>query len=181
MDIGRKENAMNIFDYGTYEHLDWEKLNENQKAELFYMGYEEDMPVCRYDIETFGLNDAVESFAYFEIEDVEHCLRGYLKEADHYLVMAHNCRWNGASGYKITDDIAKTVQRNYDVYIEPISVSKGGKSLICRESSHDVPMGARTTIIALTPREYEKYSDCDWAEIEAFVTQCEEVKHESLV
>lgn len=101
-----------------------------------------------------------------------YALEDLIKEAPHYLVFASNCRWDGASGYKIVDFMEEIVARDYEVSIYPIGVSKGGKTLMCREYSeysHDVPMGARTTIIALTEKEYGRLIDASWEQVAKFV------------
>ena len=108
----------------------------------------------------------------YELEDV---MQSVIKPAKHYLVMAHNCRWNGASGYKVANSLPDTVRRSYEASIYPQSASCGGKTLICTEYSHDVPMGARTSIIALTEREYEfiNHWDTSFEDVERFATACE--------
>jgi hypothetical protein len=98
-----------------------------------------------------------------------------IKDAPHYLVMAHNCRWNGASGYKIVDSVEDTLKRDYEVSIYPVRATKGGKCLVCSESSHDVPTGAVTSIIALTEREYAflNHWNTGWDEVAGFAARCE--------
>lgn len=78
-----------------------------------------------------------------------------IKPADHYLVFAVRCRWDGASGYKLANGIEECFRRSYDATIRPVSVSRGGKILTCIESGHDVPTGGTTYVIALTEREYQ--------------------------
>lgn len=123
---------------------------------------------CKYiDVEKEDLWDQVEYVA-FDSEARICALEKLIKPAPHYLVMAHNVRWTGASGYKITERIGETINRGYEASIYPVAVSKGGKCLICRESSHDNPMGAQTSIIALTEREYERLKNADWEKAAAF-------------
>lgn len=88
--------------------------------------------------------------------EARDCMKMLIKEAPHYLVVAHNVRWDGCSGYKFSHDLLDAIHRDYDSVIYPESVSRGGKTLVCREASHDVPMGAMTTIIALTENEYDR-------------------------
>ena len=121
------------------------------------------------------LSDEKGNYGYMETdhEEIDMVLKELIKEADHYLVMAHNCRWNGVSGYKIVGSRKETVYRNDDVCICPQRASKGGKTLICRESSHDVPMGARTSIIALTNKEYAILENAEWDTVAKFADKCE--------
>ena len=98
----------------------------------------------------------------------------FLRPANHYLVFAGGCRWNGASGYTIVDSIEKTVQRDYDVIINPCIGVPLGKTLICRESSHDAPMGGETVIVALTDREYASLTDAYFKDVQAFAEKCAE-------
>ena len=118
-----------------------------------------------------------ENAEFWDFDEDVRCeaLLDLLKPAPHYLVLAHNCRWNGASGYTIVNSVDYVVCRDYGVSIYPVAVSRGGKCLVCREFSHDVPMGARTTIIALTEREYELLShwDASWEYIQSFAERYE--------
>ena len=95
----------------------------------------------------------------------------FLRPANHYLVFAGGCRWNGASGYTITDSIEKTVERDYEVAITPVVGTPSGKTLVCRESSHDVPTGSETVIIALTDEEYEALEDAYFEKVSEFAEE----------
>ena len=128
--------------------------------DLFAFCDESGTDIVRYaDVEREGLWEYAKYFC-FDGAERAFALEDLLKDANHYLVMAHNCRWNGASGFMLTDSLEEVLDRDYEVSIYPVAVSKGGKCLVCRESSHDVPMGSRTSIIALTEREYERL--CPW-------------------
>ena len=95
----------------------------------------------------------------------------YIKDADKYLVFASSCRWNGASGYKFANNYGDIISRSYDFSLVPLSRSKGKKTLVCRESSHDVPMGSTTIIVALTDKEYERLSNSSFSDVEQFAWQ----------
>lgn len=92
----------------------------------------------------------------------------YIKDADKYLVFARGCRWNGASGYKFADTTNDILSRSYDFSLVPIARSKGKKVLVCRESSHDVPMGSTTIIVALTEREFSELQISSFERVEEF-------------
>ena len=80
----------------------------------------------------------------------------FLKEYDHYLVVAYSSNWRGQTGYRFTDNIIDTVYRNYDVTQNIIGGTNSKKSLLIMEYHHDVPMGHETIIVGLTEKEYEK-------------------------
>lgn len=163
---------INLCEVGMCQLLDWSELDASARDELCDLGYDEDTPVDMYVIDRLQLWNIAGDYIYdddFILQELE----GIIKKAPYYLVMAHNCRWNGASGYMIVSDIKDAFRREYDCSIYPVSVSKGGKCLICRESSHDVPMGARTSIIALTKKEYRMLDDQGWESVEKFVERCE--------
>lgn len=97
----------------------------------------------------------------------------YIKDADKYLVFARGCRWNGASGYKFASTTNDILSRSYDFSLVPTARSKGKKVLVCRESSHDVPMGSTTIIVALTEKEYEELEESDFEEVQKFAEDME--------
>lgn len=84
-----------------------------------------------------------------------------IKPYNHYLVCAYGCRWDGASGYKIADSLKEALSRSYDYHQYFVGGSRGGKSIVLCEYSHDVPMGHRVMVIGLTDKEYEKLSYWD--------------------
>ena len=122
-----------------------------------------------YDlVESGALYDDDGNYVDFDEDIVCENIAEYLKKANKYLVFASGCRWNGASGYKFADDYFGTISRSYDVSIYPESYSKGKKTLVCREYSHDVPMGSTTIIVALTDKEYERLSHSSFSDVEQF-------------
>ena len=76
-----------------------------------------------------------------------------IKNAPAYLTVARALRWDGSDGYKIDHEKDHVFMRSYDATITPVEASSGGKVLHTIESSHDVPTGADTYVIALTKRE----------------------------
>ena len=93
---------------------------------------------------------------YEDKEKMESVFDSILKKAPYYLVVANACRWNGSSGYLLETRREWCFSRSYDATIIPLECSQGKKNLLCRESSHDVPMGSDTHIVALTSEEYTK-------------------------
>lgn len=170
---------VNIANFGWYTALDWDDVNEETRALMRDDGYEPEdgsaewIPVV--DAEVYGVEHALHSGSSWDYDEDEaaESLLTMLKEAPYYLIMAHNCRWNSASSYKMVTKIVDTVKRGYDVTIYPKQVSKGGKCLIKSEHSHDVPMGARTSIIALTEKEYYALLDADFYGVSKFAERCE--------
>ena len=84
-----------------------------------------------------------------------------IKDANHYLVCAYGCDWRGRTGYKFVDKLKDAFYREYDCHQYYSGGSQGGKSIEIIEYSHDVPMGHRTMIIALTDREYDRLTLCE--------------------
>lgn len=143
-------------------------------AELFSFCDESGADLIRYtDVEENDLWDCAEYWG-FDGGERAFALEDLLKNAGHYLVFLRGCRWTGASGYKIFDSIEEVLDRGYEVSVYPKAISKGGKTLICTESSHDVPRGHDAVIIALSDKEYEylEHWDRSWEDIETFVAKC---------
>ena len=101
-------------------------------------------------------------------EEPDDLLDSLMAKANHYLVFAYNCRWNGASGFKIVSTIRSAVSRSYETTQTVLNVSPKGKSVLLHESSHDVPMGAHTVIIGLTEKEYSRLEDEEFDAVQAF-------------
>jgi|GEM_PF-1836674 len=86
----------------------------------------------------------------------DEVLSSLLRPSYGYLVFTRGCRWDGASGYKLVKNVEEAFSRSYEASISPVSVSTGGKTLVCCESSHDVPTGSETIVVALTEKEYDR-------------------------
>lgn len=173
---------INLSDLGNYYMVNLDGIDGEIMKKLKEMDYlcddEESVWLPQYLIDSLDIpydNITWES-NYYDEEERRFFMESLIKDASHYLVMAHNCRWNGASGYSIVDSIEKALYRNYEATIYPKTASRGGKVLICGEYSHDVPTGATTSIIALTEREYEHLShwDTDFKTVKEFAEKMEE-------
>lgn len=78
--------------------------------------------------------------------------------------------WMGHSGYLVANTFKGALNRSYDAtqYIE--KVSKGGKALLVREFSHDVPMEADEVIVAMTEREKQMAENGNFSFAKPYVT-----------
>lgn len=162
----------NLCQVGSARYIDWDAVEDNVKARLIIEGYDEDIPIDERLINELGI-EHLAGDCVFDDDAILWELGGILKSAESYLVMAHNCCWDGSSGYMITDDLKEAFRRRYEASIYPVSVSRNGKCLICREHSHDVPGGARTSIIALTEAERKRLQKADWDTVAKFAEKCE--------
>lgn len=160
---------VNILDVGILYKVRWDELEEQMLNALA------DYEGCLVDSFVIEENNLWDYSSYFATDELERetVLNELIKDSPHYLVMAHNCRWNGASGFIFVDDKKQAFYRDHEASIFPVDASTGGKTLICSEFSHDVPMGARTSVIALTDREYLNLKDADWDTVNAFVERQE--------
>jgi hypothetical protein len=160
---------VNLQDIGILFDVDWSKLDVEKRNAL------SDYEGSLVDIAVVDENELWEVSTYFATDEDERdeLLDGLIKDAPHYLVMAHNCRWNGTSGYKFAHRKEEILYRGYNTSIYPVDASKGGKVLICNEFSHDVPMGATTSIIALTENEYDMLDNASFEQVETFVRRME--------
>lgn len=158
--------------------------------------------ICR-DIEYY-LNDNEDEYVDIYLDDVdyycedntnyEYCIgsdfdelmfkdyiNSIIKSYNHYLVCAYHSNWLGQTGYKIADEIEDCFSRSYDCSQYVSGSSKGGKSLLITEYSHDVPMGHSTVIIGLTDKEFEKIDYEDrWGDFENIINFADR-KSESII
>ena len=93
------------------------------------------------------------------------------KKYNNYLVVAYNCTWNHASGFKFVKDYKDCFYRNYDVSQYVIGSSKGGKTLELKEYHHDVPMGHKVIIVGLTDSEYYDLEDKNFDDIDNYINK----------
>ena len=173
-----KKNAeelrnMDLKKVGFYYCVEMSHLDERTRDYLMKEGYDDLTAwLSEYEIDSLKIHPDAVSWCESDclMDEIDYVMESLIKKADHYLVMAYNCRWNGASGYKFADDIREALNRDYDTSIYPVTASRGGKVLVCREYSHDVPMGARTVIIALTDSQYEHLNAWyrEWEEVKMF-------------
>lgn len=173
--------GVNLCEAGLYYRVDGHGMSEECKKRLQDGGYEFDgdhlITIWAPDIERFKVpyGNVLWEESWYDQEQFDDILTDLAKPADHYLVFASGCRWDGASGYKFADSIRECISRNYDATIEPVKVSPGGKTLVCCESSHDVPRGSTTYIVALTNREYEHLRYAAFDSIDQFVQRIAKV------
>ena len=123
--------------------------------------YEENVWLTEDDIWEYDVPfEAVDWDSYFMEDDdaVRYVMNSLIKKAGHYMVCLTHSTWNGASGYRIVDDVKDVLYRGYDCSIHPVDVSRGGKVLVMSESHHDCPTGHISYVIALTDREYDRMS-----------------------
>lgn len=96
-----------------------------------------------------------------------------IRDAPAYLTVARAVRWDGSDGYKLDWSKENAFSRSYDATITPVEVSNGGKVLHAIESSHDVPTGANTYVIALTKQELPRIrallDELDFEAIDEFI------------
>lgn len=163
-----------ILESCTYYPIDLELLDSKilEKIKDEYGIDESDKYITLDGVTIDDLNINSEAIRYesadFDKISLEDILESYIGKHPYYLVFASGCRWNGASGYKITSNIIDTVLRDYEISLYYISHIED-RALICKESSHDVPMGSETFIIGISEDEYEKLEDFEFDEIEEFV------------
>ena len=162
-----------LTELGTSYDVIVEDIPAETRSILHEAGYDLDeynhILLTKAEIEQFDIPyDAV--LWDLSCEDEEY-LSMMMAPADHYLVVAFNSRWTGATGYNIVDDINQTVYRPYEATINPVNITPRGKAMLCRESSHDVPMGASTIIIGLTTREYNRLNEADFNTVILFAEQ----------
>ena len=167
---------VNLCEAGIFAPVYPEKLDEDTLNRLSADGFDTEnyhIEMSSADIEKYDIPyEAINwQSSFYDPDTARETLQSLLKPAKEYLVFAYGCRWNGASGYTICSSVLDTVRRDYDCHITPLLVSKGGKILMCRESSHDVPTGSSTYIIALTEREANEIECMDFSEVRAFTTK----------
>ena len=120
--------------------------------------------LMRIDIQEVG---NYEGYGFSKDEFLDF-MEQFLKEYDHYLVVAYSSNWRGQTGYRFTDNMIDTVYRNYDVTQNIIGGTNSRKSLLIMEYHHDVPMGHETIIVGLTEKEYEKLDYSSFEDIIEF-------------
>lgn len=176
-DYARKYSNLNLVNANEERYINTADLNAVQIAKLRSYGYEDIYPdieekACIKEMDVIAADcDGIDyeyCDVYQEEEELDNILSLFIKDASHYLVFASGCRWNGASGYKICDNRPDTIYRNYGAAIYPTTASSNGKTLVCREYSHDVPTGSTTTIVALTEKEYEQLEKADFDKVRKF-------------
>lgn len=166
---------MNILAKCTYYAVNLLKLSEKERAKVEEtFSIDADCSTLMMSEESINiLNLPEESIDYenseFDQDELEQTLIDYVGKWPFYLIYGNHIRWNGANGYMITDKITDIVlKRDYDCSINIIENPKSNV-FIGLESSHDVPTGARITVIGITSEEADKLNDSDFDIIEKFV------------
>ena len=170
-----KYQDVDLHEAGTLYFVPSDKLTEDQKNKLVDLGFDEaDDGSAGYAVDILSMHNAgIDPYLFsddteYNEEDAEDILLNFIKDSDHYLVFASGCRWNGASGYKLVSDRLGLITRGYDVTITPVAASERGKVLVCCESSHDVPTGSTTIMVALSTAEYNRLKDADFWTVTGF-------------
>jgi hypothetical protein len=154
----------NLFDMFTYVYVE-NGDDENVKKMFADIGYDDVEDGMSVDLATIYKFDIPDKYVHWDSsefmkDEFEYYVETLIDKFPHYLVMAHGCRWNGASGYKIVDTIGKAFERGYEVSFSVISNTN--KCIKLCESSHDVPTGSITYVIGLTVDEYDDLEESDF-------------------
>lgn len=141
--------------------------------------YEDEINANPYEGETLWMWECnIDDLGLYEYADYERAdfdrwlfeedLGNYIQtDAYKYLALGSGMGWRRLSGYKFFDTIENAIYRDYDISIYLQDSDFDGKILTYKESSHDVPMGASMTIIALDRDEYAALTneyDEEWQE-----------------
>ena len=157
---------INIRDYGSYVWTPYLNIKSEYRNDFEIFDAEEYASVSVPYIEIDELLDDPLNYEWcmgsdFDEDEYMDFISELIKTANHYLVCAYHCTWNGRTGYKFVDTLSDAFYREYDCSQYYKGGSRGGKSICISEYSHDVPMGHTTMIIGLTDKEYEKLSYWD--------------------
>lgn len=110
----------------------------------------------------FDFFDEESYFAFIKNDLVKH------SNANKYLVFAVGYGWRNRNGYKFADSVLDALSVDYDNEFYIVGASRGEKSILLKEYSHDNPMGCHWLIVSLTETEFDKLSWSEWDEIEKF-------------
>lgn len=151
---------INIQEVGVYYSTPLSNIKKEYQKEYSEMNTDlynnENVLVNECDLYDHVIDIGKTEYDYTDEIEIESFIDDLLKDYKHYLVVALHSRWNGASGYKISDSKIDCFYRNYECSQYVVGGSKGGKFLLLKESHHDVPTGHNTLIVGLTDKEYEK-------------------------
>ena len=157
---------VNIPEYGEYVWTPYLNIKEEYRNEYDIVDPEEYASVTVWvcDLDEYCEDPYNYEYCMGSYRDeymYEDFISELIKPYDHYLVCTYNCTWNGSNGYTIADSLKEALSRSYDYHQYFVGGSRGGKSMMLCEYSHDVPMGHSTMIIGLTDREYDKLTLCE--------------------
>lgn len=136
--------------------LDWDELTDTDRKKITDEGYAEDdgLETVRISMSLWlDLEKPYDAYAEWDNEEFEYLAKNIIRPAAGYIVFNSCTDWMGHSGYLIAESFEDALRRSYDVTQSLVSATVGGKALLIREYSHDVPTGANELIIAMTKRE----------------------------
>ena len=170
MEVSEYYQEQNLIDSCTWVPVDWEAVLDDPEAiencDKFGIDRSEiedavadnsDLGLNASDIYEADLYDYADwGLAYFDKYIFKDIVGDYIDlDANIYLVLGSGMTWRSLDGYKFADDIIDAMLPDYDcgIYLRTFDFDR--KVLTYKETSHDVPMGASMTIIALTEEEYD--------------------------
>lgn len=157
----------------TFCTLDWNDLTRDDREKLTREGYADDDGVETVTIPLevwFDLEKTYDGDQEWDDDEFDYLTEAIIRPAAGYLVFNSCTDWMGHSGYLVADTFKDALSRSYDVTQSIEKVSKGGKALLVRESSHDVPMGADEVIVAMTEREKRMAENGDISFAKPYIT-----------
>lgn len=92
-----------------------------------------------------------------------------LKDAPHYLLIAHNWRKDNTSEHVFVHSKEEIFTRAEETLIVPLLASYDKRFLLCKEKT--AKNAIKTSTIALSEEEYEKLKDEDWNGISIFLKE----------
>ena len=153
--------------------LDWDDLTKNDRERLIKEGYADDDGLATVTIPLelwYDLEKPYDGYQEWDDDEFECLTKSIIRPAAGYLVFNSCVDWRGHSGYRISETFKDALSRSDDVIQRIEKVSKGGKALLVRESSHDVPMGADEVIVAMTEREKRMAENGDISFAKPYIT-----------
>lgn len=159
-------------------------LTDNDRATLVKDGWELDDEFVNEWIPQEEMTKLEGNYDDFEtkwdFDEFDNIINDIIKPSEHgYLVVNTCANWRGSTGYRISDSVAKALERDYPVTQTIIGASKGGKVLLLSEASHDVPMGALEYVIALNKYERSLADREDFRFADQFMKKLEEEVYET--
>ena len=113
----------------------------------------DDLKICEIDFTEYY--NCLHYLCYDVADELNMLFQGdYNKHP--YALVAYGNNWTGATGVKECENLNEVFFRLYDASFSDIKVSRNGKYIFYRESSHDCPMGALCVAIRLSVSEHER-------------------------
>lgn len=167
---------VNIQEVGVYYTVPASDIIEEKRDEFDIENFDSEYVMLdKYTIDNGDYLYRYCNLSYDYTDDLEYQsfindLMDY-KKYNNYLVVAYNCTWNHASGFKFVKDYKDCFYRNYDVSQYVTGSSKGGKTLELKEYHHDVHMGHKVIIVGLTDSEYYDLEDKNFDDIDNYINK----------